>query len=153
MALSVYCLWVWMLCYVVISVILGRPSPILSHKWHVPTRTDIDQKLVVGSVLFAVGWALSGLCPGPGILALGTGSVLMWVWFGGLLAGKENHLHTYCVRALRLACWCVCLCCRHARVWLFGAVCAAGSCPQQVIGRLHCSQRKKKNTACVWLCS
>lgn len=35
-----------------------------------PTRTDIDQSLVVGSVLFGIGWGLVGLCPGPALVNL-----------------------------------------------------------------------------------
>lgn len=42
-----------------------------------PTLADprIDQRLVVGSVLFGAGWGLSGLCPGPAIASLSFGGV------------------------------------------------------------------------------
>ena len=43
----------------------GRPFFAAEHLW--PTRTDIDQPLVVGSVLFGIGWGLVGLCPGPAL--------------------------------------------------------------------------------------
>lgn len=39
-----------------------------------PNRTLIDSPLVAGSVLFGLGWGLSGICPGPGLLLLATGS-------------------------------------------------------------------------------
>jgi uncharacterized protein len=38
------------------------------HMW--PTRTDVDRPLVVGSVLFGIGWGLVGLCPGPALVNL-----------------------------------------------------------------------------------
>jgi uncharacterized membrane protein YedE/YeeE len=45
----------------------GRQRPLLAAQYLWPTRTDIDRPLVVGSVLFGVGWGLVGLCPGPAL--------------------------------------------------------------------------------------
>ena len=44
-----------------------RPRPLLAAKHLWPTRTDIDRPLVVGSILFGIGWGLVGLCPGPAL--------------------------------------------------------------------------------------
>lgn len=35
-----------------------------------PKPRPADRKLVMGSVLFGVGWGLAGLCPGPALLSL-----------------------------------------------------------------------------------
>lgn len=40
-------------------------------EWRVPSRTDIDWRLVVGSVIFGAGWGLAGVCPGPAVVGLG----------------------------------------------------------------------------------
>jgi len=48
-----------------------RKRPIFDDKLHVPTRQDIDKKLVIGSAIFGVGWGVGGICPGPGIASLG----------------------------------------------------------------------------------
>ena len=45
-----------------------RPVLAAQHLW--PTRTDIDRPLVIGSVLFGIGWGLVGLCPGPALVNL-----------------------------------------------------------------------------------
>ena len=49
-----------------------RTKPVLAAKHLWPTRTDIDQPLLIGSALFGVGWGLVGLCPGPALVNLAT---------------------------------------------------------------------------------
>ncbi len=49
-------------------------SPLFEGKFHVPTREDIDKRLVLGAAVFGVGWGLGGFCPGPGIVASAAGS-------------------------------------------------------------------------------
>jgi uncharacterized membrane protein YedE/YeeE len=50
------------------SLVRQQRQPMLAaqHLW--PTRTDIDRPLIVGSVLFGIGWGLVGLCPGPALV-------------------------------------------------------------------------------------
>lgn len=47
----------------------------------------VDRKLVVGSVLFGVGWGLAGLCPGPAIASLSYGGLGGIVFMLSMLAG------------------------------------------------------------------
>jgi len=35
-----------------------------------PTRTDIDVRLIAGGLLFGIGWGIAGFCPGPALVAL-----------------------------------------------------------------------------------
>ena len=46
-----------------------RP-PVLAEHFELPTRKEIDARLVGGSALFEVGWGLAGFCPGPAVVAL-----------------------------------------------------------------------------------
>ncbi len=39
-----------------------------------PGATHIDRRLVIGSVLFGVGWGLAGICPGPALVLVGAGA-------------------------------------------------------------------------------
>jgi uncharacterized membrane protein YedE/YeeE len=48
----------------------------------------VDRRLVLGSALFGVGWALSGFCPGPAIAALGFGAGRAAVFLAALVAGS-----------------------------------------------------------------
>ena len=47
----------------------GRP--LLGGKFNLPAATDIDQRIIVGPIIFGLGWGLVGLCPGPALTALG----------------------------------------------------------------------------------
>ena len=48
--------------------------PLLADRFHIPTRTSIDGRLVAGAAIFGVGWGLSGICPGPAVVNLGVGA-------------------------------------------------------------------------------
>ena len=62
-------------------LIMRRPSPVLTAKFFIPSRRDLDAKLLLGAIIFGVGWGLGGFCPGPAIVASvsGHGSVLIFV--------------------------------------------------------------------------
>jgi len=38
-----------------------------------PANNAIDRTLVVGAILFGLGWGLAGICPGPALVLLGAG--------------------------------------------------------------------------------
>ncbi len=52
------------------QLILRLPHPLWDEKFHLPTQTNIDRPLVIGAVIFGIGWGIAGYCPGPGITAL-----------------------------------------------------------------------------------
>lgn len=62
-------------------------APIFGKKFSLPDRKDFDGRLIVGSVLFGIGWGVAGLCPGPAVasLALSPASALPFV--AAMLAG------------------------------------------------------------------
>ena len=62
------------------KTLLGEPL-------NLPTSRTIDGRLVVGSVLFGIGWGLTGICPGPGLVLLGAGLDAGLVYVLALLAG------------------------------------------------------------------
>lgn len=53
-----------------------------------PDRGTIDGRLVLGSLLFGVGWGLSGICPGPALVLAGTGSAKGLAFLAAMLAGN-----------------------------------------------------------------
>jgi uncharacterized membrane protein YedE/YeeE len=74
-----------------------RGRPVLAAKSRWPTASAIDRPLVIGSVLFGVGWGLVGLCPGPAIENLATGSASVFVFvlamIGGMLLQRVWRQH------------------------------------------------------------
>ena len=44
--------------------------PLLAEGFSMPTASRIDGRLIGGALLFGMGWAVSGYCPGPGIASL-----------------------------------------------------------------------------------
>lgn len=67
--------------------VLRRKAPLWEEKFFVPSRNDIDKKLLIGSALFGIGWGVCGYCPGPGITALALGSWNPVLFVLALIAG------------------------------------------------------------------
>jgi uncharacterized membrane protein YedE/YeeE len=47
-----------------------RGRPLLAPRLEIPTRRDLDPRLLAGAAVFGVGWGLIGLCPGPALTLL-----------------------------------------------------------------------------------
>lgn len=47
----------------------------------------LDRRLIVGSILFGVGWGLIGLCPGPAVASLSYGGWTGALFFTAMLFG------------------------------------------------------------------
>ena len=68
-------------------LIKKRSSPLLDSKFHLPTKKDIDGKLLMGAALFGIGWGWAGICPGPGIVATVSGDPNILIFIGSMLIG------------------------------------------------------------------
>ena len=49
-------------------------------------KKSIDRPLLIGNVLFGLGWGLAGYCPGPALAGLALGNVEVLVFLGAMLA-------------------------------------------------------------------
>ena len=47
-----------------------RGRPLLASRLEIPTRRDLDPRLIAGAAVFGLGWGLAGLCPGPALTLL-----------------------------------------------------------------------------------
>lgn len=67
--------------------ILKQSTPKLAPSFSFPASTKIDPPLMVGAALFGIGWGLVGLCPGPAIILLGSGSSSVVIFSAAMLTG------------------------------------------------------------------
>ena len=73
--------------FVAYRLIRRRARPVLSPIWHVPEKTEITRSLIVGSLIFGVGWGLGGYCPGPAIVALASFQFRPFLFVGAMILG------------------------------------------------------------------
>jgi uncharacterized membrane protein YedE/YeeE len=63
--------------------------PFFGDGFALPDRSDITPRLIGGSALFGIGWAIAGLCPGPGFAALAiapaSAAIFVTAMLGGML--------------------------------------------------------------------
>ena len=64
-----------------------RSTSLLGLPMHLPTSREIDKRLIFGGLAFGIGWGLAGICPGPALVLLGTGSVKGLVFVFAMLVG------------------------------------------------------------------
>ena len=55
--------------------------------FHWPEATQIDRPLVLGSLMFGLGWGLAGFCPGPALIAMASGNDKAVVFVLSMMAG------------------------------------------------------------------
>jgi uncharacterized membrane protein YedE/YeeE len=78
------------------AIIIGLPAFYLETRKKIafcgdaidlPPTNNIDKKLILGSFAFGIGWGLVGFCPGPALVAVGTGSIKAIVFTLAMIAG------------------------------------------------------------------
>ena len=62
-------------------------GPLLGGAFRLPTRKDVDRRLLAGAALFGLGWGLAGFCPGPALSALSLGGFQVLIFVAAMLAG------------------------------------------------------------------
>lgn len=72
-----------------------RADALLGGALRLPSRDDIDWRLIAGAALFGVGWGIAGFCPGPAIAALSTGMWQVGVFFVAMVAGMWVFSRTF----------------------------------------------------------
>jgi uncharacterized membrane protein YedE/YeeE len=56
----------------------------------IPPHSKIDHTLIIGAAIFGIGWGLAGVCPGPALVNLLSGSIGVFGFFIAMLAGMAG---------------------------------------------------------------
>ena len=67
--------------------VLRRAVPLYGDRFHLPTLTQLDRKLLGGAALFGIGWGLAGYCPGPALATILSGNSETWLFVPAMLVG------------------------------------------------------------------
>ena len=70
--------WLW---------VAKKEKPLLSGTFNLSDLKKIDARLIIGSVLFGLGWGLSRICPGPGLVQLVSLKMEFLLFFAAVLGG------------------------------------------------------------------
>lgn len=60
---------------------------LLDAPMRLPDRRDLDSRLIVGSLVFGIGWGIAGICPGPALAVLLSGHWQVVVFVLAMLGG------------------------------------------------------------------
>ena len=60
---------------------------ILVSQIELPNKSDINSPLVVGALLFGIGWGMVGFCPGPAISSIALLNPFALLFVGSMIAG------------------------------------------------------------------
>ncbi|MFC3607605.1 DUF6691 family protein [Stutzerimonas tarimensis] len=64
-----------------------RARSLLDQPMQLPQARALDRRLIVGNLVFGVGWGLAGICPGPALTILFAGHWQAWAFFTAMVAG------------------------------------------------------------------
>ncbi|WP_284447171.1 DUF6691 family protein [Fluviibacter phosphoraccumulans] len=73
------------------ALLKKQPTTLLGEPLNLPTSRKIDLRLIMGSVLFGIGWGITGICPGPGLVLLGAGIPEGVIYIASLLVGMTLY--------------------------------------------------------------
>lgn len=64
-----------------------KSRPYFAEKMEIPKSSVIDKRLLIGAVIFGVGWGLAGFCPGPALVSLVSQKSEVWTFVLAMIGG------------------------------------------------------------------
>lgn len=67
--------------------ILKLDKPLLADRFVITKETHIDRPLMIGAMLFGIGWGITGYCPGPAVALLASPNWELWAFLPAAILG------------------------------------------------------------------
>lgn len=68
-----------------------RQRSLLGAPMQLSSATGLDKGLLIGSLVFGIGWGISGFCPGPAVVSAAAGQPKAWIFVAAMLAGMALY--------------------------------------------------------------
>jgi len=69
-----------------------RQRSLLGAPMQLSSATKLDSRLLLGSLVFGIGWGISGFCPGPAVVSAAAGQPKAWIFVASMLAGMALYI-------------------------------------------------------------
>jgi len=63
------------------------PKTVYGDVIDLPKNNKIDSKLMIGSLIFGIGWGIAGICPAPSLTLIGLGYYQAFYFIAAMFAG------------------------------------------------------------------
>lgn len=81
-------------------LIMKRPTPLLTPAFYMPTKQQVDMRLIIGAVVFGIGWGMGGFCPGPALASIVTLHPDIFVFIISMILGIGFYHYAFKPRIL-----------------------------------------------------
>lgn len=68
-----------------------KGKPIFADKFFLPTNKHLDKKLIIGAILFGIGWGVGGFCPGTTVASLFRMQKEIIIVFISMMIGMKSY--------------------------------------------------------------
>ena len=69
----------------------AAPKTVFNEPILLPTSQKLDPRLIIGSLLFGIGWGIAGICPAPSFTLIGLGHYQVLYFIVAMLVGVLIH--------------------------------------------------------------
>ena len=73
---------------IAIKLTKNNSAPLFDTQFHLPKTDQLDAPLIIGAILFGIGWGMSGICPGPAITLIAFLPDNLMIFLGTMFLGS-----------------------------------------------------------------